>query len=52
MITCKGVVTYHGERGYKMGGGQVKFDPYKKRGGGGRKSFSHAEVGGGQKVLR
>ena len=37
--------------GYKMAGGQVKFYPYKKRGR--KKSFSHAEGGGGaQQVLR
>ena len=44
------LITGRGWRGYKTGGGggQVKFYPYKKGGGG---SFSHAE-GGSQKVLR
>ena len=43
----KRLVTNYGEVGYKTGGGHVKFYPYEK-GGGGRKSFSHAEgVGGG-----
>ena len=36
----------------KLEGEKVKFYPYKKKGGGGSKSFSHAEGGGGaQKVL-
>ena len=44
------MVTNYGERGYKTGGGLVKFYPYEKVV---RKSFSHAEGGGGggQKVL-
>ena len=44
-----GLVTNYGEGGYKMAGGggegQANFYPYKKGGGG--KSFSCAEVGGG-----
>ena len=39
-----------GGRGLKkLEGGHVKFCPYKKEGGGGRKGFSHAEGGGGTK---
>ena len=47
----KGLVTNYGEGGAtkRDGGGHVKFYPYEKGGGGG-KSFSHAE-GGAQKVL-
>ena len=41
-FTDKGLVTNYGEGGYTMGGGHVKFYPYKKRGG---KSFSHAKGG-------
>ena len=39
-----------GRGGYKTEGGHVKFYPYERRGGGGGKSFSHAE-GGAQQVL-
>ena len=43
------LITGRGRGGYKMGGGQVKFYPYKR--GGDKKCFSHAE-GGTQEVLR
>ena len=46
----KGLVTNYGEEGLQNGrGGDVKFYPYEKGGGGG-KSFSHAK-GGAQQVL-
>ena len=35
----------NGKGGVGGGGRQVKFYPYKKRGGGGRKSVNHAEGG-------
>ena len=54
--THKGLVTYNGQGGGGGGGGlqngrggHVKFDPYEK-GGGGRKSLTHAE-GGTQTVF-
>ena len=52
MLGFKGLVTdyWEGEGATKREeGGQVKFCPYEK-GGGGRTSFSHAE-GGAQNVL-
>ena len=53
MSTCfihKGLVTNYGGGGVQnRRGGHVKFYPYEKGGGGG-KSFSHAE-GGAKKVL-
>ena len=43
----KGLVTNYGEGGYKTGGGRrVKQSFTHTKGGGGGKSFSHAEGGG------
>ena len=47
MSMFMGLATNYGQGGYKTGGGHVRFYPLK----GGRKGFSHAEGGGGQKVL-
>ena len=51
MIRDWSLITGRGAATKREGGGHVKFYPYEKgAGGGGRKSFSHAE-GGTQKVL-
>ena len=52
MIRDWSLITGRGEGGYKTGGGACVFTPT-KRGGGQKKSFNHAEGGGGraQKVL-
>ena len=43
----KGLVTNYREVGYKTGGGQVKFYPYEKEGGGAEKVLAMMKGGGG-----